>query len=92
MLLEMKTYRYRGHSMSDPAKYRAKEEVDEVKTKRDPIDHVKKLILDAGHATEDELKQIDRDIRAVVTDSATFAQESPEPDPSELMTDIYIEA
>jgi pyruvate dehydrogenase E1 component alpha subunit len=92
MLLEMKTYRYRGHSMSDPAKYRAKEEVDEVKTKRDPIDHVKKLILDAGHATEDELKQIDRDIRAVVTESATFAQESPEPDPSELMTDIYIEA
>jgi pyruvate dehydrogenase E1 component alpha subunit len=53
---------------------------------------VKKLILDAGHATEDELKQIDRDIRAVVTESATFAQESPEPDPSELMTDIYIEA
>jgi pyruvate dehydrogenase E1 component alpha subunit len=92
ILLEMKTYRYRGHSMSDPAKYRTKEEVDEQKTKRDPIEHVKKLLLDAGHASEDELKQIDRDIRATVTDSATFAQESPEPDPCELMTDIYIDA
>jgi pyruvate dehydrogenase E1 component alpha subunit len=91
-LLEMKTYRYRGHSMSDPAKYRTREEVDEQKTKRDPIDHVKKLLIDAGHATEDELKNIDRDIRTVVTGSAEFAQQSPEPDPSELMTDIYIEA
>ncbi|MGD9980598.1 MAG: pyruvate dehydrogenase (acetyl-transferring) E1 component subunit alpha [Hyphomonadaceae bacterium] len=91
-LLEMKTYRYRGHSMSDPAKYRTKEEVDEFKAKRDPIEHVKKLITDAGHASEDELKTIDRDIRAIVTESATFAQESPEPDPSELMTDIYNEA
>jgi pyruvate dehydrogenase E1 component alpha subunit len=89
-LLEMKTYRYRGHSMSDPAKYRTKEEVDEQKSKRDPIEHIKKLITDAGYATEDELKQIDRDIRTVVTDSATFAQESPEPDPSELMTDVYL--
>jgi pyruvate dehydrogenase E1 component alpha subunit len=89
-LLEMKTYRYRGHSMSDPAKYRTKEEVDEQKSKRDPIEHVKKLIVDAGHATEDELKQIDRDIRTVVTESAEFAQQSPEPDPSELMTDIYL--
>jgi pyruvate dehydrogenase E1 component alpha subunit len=91
-LLEMKTYRYRGHSMSDPAKYRTKEEVDEFKAKRDPIEHVKKLITDSGHATEDELKTIDRDIRAVVTESASFAQESPEPDPSELMTDIYSDA
>jgi pyruvate dehydrogenase E1 component alpha subunit len=91
-LLEMKTYRYRGHSMSDPAKYRTKEEVDEQKAKRDPIDHVKKLITDAGYATEDELKITDREIRAIVTDSATFAQESPEPDPSELMTDIYLDA
>ncbi|MFN3465684.1 MAG: pyruvate dehydrogenase (acetyl-transferring) E1 component subunit alpha [Terricaulis sp.] len=91
-LLEMKTYRYRGHSMSDPAKYRTKEEVDEQKAKRDPIEHVKKLIIDAGYASEDELKTIDRDIRAVVTESATFAQESPEPDPSELMTDIYLDA
>ncbi|HRE43833.1 MAG TPA: thiamine pyrophosphate-dependent enzyme, partial [Terricaulis sp.] len=91
-LLEMKTYRYRGHSMSDPAKYRTKEEVDAVKAKQDPIEHVKKLILDAGHASEEELKQIDREIRTVVTESAEFAQESPEPDPSELLTDVYIEA
>jgi len=91
-LLEMKTYRYRGHSMSDPAKYRTKEEVDEQKAKRDPIEHVKKLLIDAGHASEDELKQIDRDIRAVVTESAEFAQQSPEPDPGELLTDVYIEA
>ncbi|ANP44521.1 pyruvate dehydrogenase (acetyl-transferring) E1 component subunit alpha [Candidatus Viadribacter manganicus] len=91
-LLEMKTYRYRGHSMSDPAKYRTKEEVDEQKAKHDPIEHVKKLILDAGHASEDDLKGADREIRAIVTESAAFAQESPEPDPSELMTDIYIEA
>ena len=91
-LLEMKTYRYRGHSMSDPAKYRTKDEVDEMKAKRDPIEHVKKLLIDAGHADEDELKQIDRDIRAVVTESAEFAQSSPEPDPSELLTDVYIDA
>jgi len=91
-LLEMKTYRYRGHSMSDPAKYRTKEEVDEKKAKHDPIEHVKKLLIDAGHADEAALKEIDRDIRAVVTESAEFAQSSPEPDPSELMTDIYIEA
>jgi pyruvate dehydrogenase E1 component alpha subunit len=92
MLLEMKTYRYRGHSMSDPAKYRTKEEVDEFKAKRDPIDYVKKLLVDAGHASDDELKQIDREIRAVVTESAEFAQQSPEPDPSELLTDVYIDA
>ena len=91
-LLEMKTYRYRGHSMSDPAKYRTKDEVDEMKTKHDPIDHVKKLLIDAGHATEDELKEIDREIRAVVTESADFAQKSPEPDPSELLTDVYLDA
>jgi pyruvate dehydrogenase E1 component alpha subunit len=86
----MKTYRYRGHSMSDPAKYRTKEEVDEVKTQRDPIDHVKKLITDSGHASEDDLKAIDREIRDIVVKSAEFAQQSPEPDPSELMTDIYL--
>ncbi|MFZ2029576.1 MAG: pyruvate dehydrogenase (acetyl-transferring) E1 component subunit alpha [Vitreimonas sp.] len=90
ILLELKTYRYRGHSMSDPAKYRTKEEVDEVKTQRDPIDHVKKLITDAGHASEDDLKAIDREIRDTVVKSAEFAQASPEPDPSELMTDIYL--
>ena len=89
-LLEMKTYRYRGHSMSDPAKYRTKEEVDEQKTKHDPIERVKKQLIDAGHADEASLKDIDREIRAVVSESAEFAQSSPEPDPSELMTDIYL--
>ena len=90
VLLELKTYRYRGHSMSDPAKYRAKEEVEDVKAKRDPIEHVKKLLIDAGHASEDSLKDIDREIRAVVTASAEFAQASPEPDARELMTDVYL--
>lgn len=90
MLLEMKTYRYRGHSMSDPAKYRTKEEVEEFRTKRDPIEHVKKLLIDAGHASEESLKEIDREIRAVVTESAEFAQKSPEPDASDLMTDVYL--
>ena len=89
-LLEMKTYRYRGHSMSDPAKYRTKEEVEEQKTKHDPIERVKKQLIDAGHADEASLKDIDREIRAVVSESAEFAQSSPEPDPSELMTDIYL--
>ncbi len=90
VLLELKTYRYRGHSMSDPAKYRAKEEVEDVKAKRDPIEHVKKLLIDAGHASEESLKDIDREIRAVVTASAEFAQASPEPDAGELMTDVYL--
>jgi pyruvate dehydrogenase E1 component alpha subunit len=89
-LLEMKTYRYRGHSMSDPAKYRSKEEVDEMKARHDPIEHVKKLLIDAGQASEDALKDIDREIRARVSASAEFAQASPEPDASELMTDIYL--
>ena len=90
ILLEMKTYRYRGHSMSDPAKYRTKEEVDEVKSHRDPIDHVKKLLIDGGYETEDSLKDVDRELRAIVSEAAEFAQTSPEPDPSELMTDIYL--
>ncbi len=90
VLLELKTYRYRGHSMSDPAKYRAKEEVEDMKAKRDPIEHVKKLLIDAGHASEEALKEIDREIRAVVTASAEFAQASPEPDARELMTDVYL--
>jgi pyruvate dehydrogenase E1 component alpha subunit len=87
-LLEMKTYRYRGHSMSDPAKYRTKEEVEEVKTQHDPIDHVKRLLAEAG-VTEDALKDIDREVRAVVLEAAAFAQESPEPPAEELMQHIY---
>ncbi|MGV9006155.1 MAG: pyruvate dehydrogenase (acetyl-transferring) E1 component subunit alpha [Brevundimonas sp.] len=90
-ILEVKTYRYRGHSMSDPAKYRSKEEVDEVKKTRDPIDHIKTL-LTAAKATDDELKAIDAEIKAIVAEAVQFAQESPEPDPSELYTDVYVEA
>ncbi|HWA00810.1 MAG TPA: pyruvate dehydrogenase (acetyl-transferring) E1 component subunit alpha [Caulobacterales bacterium] len=92
ILLEMKTYRYRGHSMSDPAKYRSKEEVDDIKTHRDPIDHVKKLLSENHGLDEDALKNIDRDVRAVVAEAAQFAQETPEPDPSELLTDVYLSA
>jgi pyruvate dehydrogenase E1 component alpha subunit len=91
-LLEMKTYRYRGHSMSDPAKYRTKDEVEDVKENRDPIEHVKRLLLDGGHATEESLKEIDREIRAVVADAADFAQTSPEPPVSDLYTDVLLEA
>jgi len=90
-ILEVKTYRYRGHSMSDPAKYRTKEEVDEVKKTRDPIDHLK-MLLAAAKATEDELKAIDNEVKAIVAEAVQFAQESPEPDASELYTDVYVEA
>ncbi|MDV6329344.1 MULTISPECIES: pyruvate dehydrogenase (acetyl-transferring) E1 component subunit alpha [unclassified Asticcacaulis] len=90
-ILEMKTYRYRGHSMSDPAKYRSKEEVDEVKTTRDPIDHIKTMLQQAGVA-EDEIKTIDNEVKAIVLEAVDFAQTSPEPDPSELYTDVYTEA
>jgi pyruvate dehydrogenase E1 component alpha subunit len=90
-ILEVKTYRYRGHSMSDPAKYRTKEEVDEVKKTRDPIDHVKQL-LEAAGASEADLKPIEDEVKAIVAESVQFAQASPEPDPSELYTDVYQEA
>ncbi|MGE0830144.1 MAG: pyruvate dehydrogenase (acetyl-transferring) E1 component subunit alpha [Hyphomonadaceae bacterium] len=91
-LLEMKTYRYRGHSMSDPAKYRTREEVDEVRAHRDPIDHVKALLMEGGHADEETLKEIDREIRAIVAEAAQFAQDSPEPPASELYTDVLAES
>jgi pyruvate dehydrogenase E1 component alpha subunit len=89
IILEMKTYRYRGHSMSDPAKYRSKEEVQDVKENRDPIDHLKAELIDHG-VTEDQLRVIDKDIRALVTKSAEFAEQSPEPDVSELYTDVLV--
>jgi pyruvate dehydrogenase E1 component alpha subunit len=89
IILEMKTYRYRGHSMSDPAKYRSREEVTEVREKRDPIEHFGKKLVDGGVMTEDDLKAIDRDIRARVTAAAEFATESPEPGVNELYTDVY---
>ncbi len=88
-ILEMMTYRYRGHSMSDPAKYRAKEEVQKMREEHDPIEQVKARILKANFASEDDLKKIDADIRAVVTEAAEFAVASPEPDASALYTDIY---
>ncbi len=88
-ILEVKTYRYRGHSMSDPAKYRTREEVQEMREKRDPIEQVRQVLLTGKHATEDELKAIDKDIKDIVNESAEFAKESPEPDLKELWTDIY---
>ncbi len=88
-ILEVKTYRYRGHSMSDPAKYRTREEVQKVRQTHDAIDHVRDLILKGKHATEDELKAIDKDIKAVVNEAAEFAKQSPEPPLEELWTDIY---
>jgi pyruvate dehydrogenase E1 component alpha subunit len=91
-LLEMRTYRYRGHSMSDPAKYRTKEEVDEVKTHRDPIEHVAALLIKGGLADEAKLKAIDKEIRDIVVASAQFASDAPEPDEGELMTDIYLDS
>lgn len=90
-LLEMMTYRYRGHSMSDPAKYRKREEVDEVRKNRDPIEHVRQILLDAG-VDADNLRKIEDDIKATVNDAAEFAQTSPEPDPAELYTDVLLEA
>ncbi|MEM6626353.1 MAG: pyruvate dehydrogenase (acetyl-transferring) E1 component subunit alpha [Pseudomonadota bacterium] len=91
-ILEMKTYRYRGHSMSDPAKYRKREEVDDIRSHHDPIEGLKQKLLEAGHATEDDLKAVDKEIRAIVADAAEFAQTSPEPDPKELWTDVLVEA
>jgi pyruvate dehydrogenase E1 component alpha subunit len=88
-ILEMMTYRYRGHSMSDPAKYRTREEVEKIKTEKDAIEHVRDMLLDSGMASEEELKAVDRKIKEVVNASAEFAKESPEPDVSELFTDIY---
>lgn len=89
-ILEVMTYRYRGHSMSDPAKYRTKEEVAHMKEDRDPITHVKDMLQDEG-AAEEDLKAIDKEIKAIVNESAKFAQESPEPDESELWTDVLVE-
>ncbi|MBI1217489.1 MAG: pyruvate dehydrogenase (acetyl-transferring) E1 component subunit alpha [Rhodobacteraceae bacterium] len=88
-ILEMITYRYRGHSMSDPAKYRTREEVQKMRDEKDAIEHVRELILQGNHATDDDLKAIDKEIKARVNDAAEFAKDSPEPALSELWTDIY---
>jgi len=87
-VLEMKTYRYRGHSMSDPAKYRTRDEVDDIRTNSDPIKKCESYIVSGKHASEDELKEIDKEIKQVVKEAADFSLESPEPDPKELFTDI----
>ena len=88
-ILEMKTYRYRGHSMSDPAKYRTREEVQKMKAERDPIDHIRDMLVSGKHSTEEELKAIDKEVKKIVSEAADFASESPEPALSELYTDIY---
>jgi pyruvate dehydrogenase E1 component alpha subunit len=90
-ILEMQTYRYRGHSMSDPAKYRSKEEVQKMREDHDPIEQVRGRLLRAGH-TEEGLKKIDAAVRARVAEAAEFATQDAEPDPAELWTDILLEA
>jgi len=90
-ILEVKTYRYRGHSMSDPAKYRTREEVQKMREERDAIEQVRKRLLE-GDVTEDQLKAIDKEIKEIVNEAAEYAKESPEPDLSELWTDIYVDA
>ncbi len=92
VILEMLTYRYRGHSMSDPAKYRTKEEVDRMRTEHDPISHLRQRLLDEYRVADSELKAIEKAARDRVVEAAQFAQECPEPDPSELWTDVYAEA
>ena len=88
IILEMLTYRYRGHSMSDPAKYRTREEVEKVRTEHDPIEQVRARLLSNKWASEDDLKKIDAEVRATVNEAAEFATHDPEPDPAELWTDV----
>jgi len=88
--LEMRTYRYKGHSMSDPAKYRSKDEVEEYKAK-DPIEEVHKTLLDKKILTEEQIDAINQKVKDIVEDSVVFAEESPYPDPSELFTDVYVQ-
>jgi len=88
-ILEALTYRYRGHSMSDPAKYRSKEEVQKMRQERDPIERLRAMLLERKVVDEAALKEIDRDVKQVVSEAADFAQQSPEPDPAELYTDVY---
>ncbi len=88
-ILEMMTYRYRGHSMSDPAKYRTREEVEKVRSEKDCIEHVRDLLVQGGLASEDDLKSIDKEIKAIVNEAAEFSKDSPEPPLGELWTDIY---
>ncbi len=91
-ILEMQTYRYRGHSMSDPAKYRSRDEVNRMREEHDPIDQLKKRLIDANFADDARLSAIDKEVKDLVTAASEFAQDSPEPDPRELWTDVYAEA
>jgi pyruvate dehydrogenase E1 component alpha subunit len=91
MLLEIQTYRYRGHSMSDPAKYRTKDEVQKMRAEHDPIDHVRAKLTERGVADDARLKEIDKQVKTAIAEAAEFAQNSPEPKLDELMTDIYAE-
>jgi pyruvate dehydrogenase E1 component subunit alpha len=91
-ILEALTYRYRGHSMSDPAKYRTKEEVSKMRQEKDPIDHLRDFMLERKIVDEATLKQVDREVKEIVSAAAEYAQNSPEPDPSELYTDVLAEA
>ncbi len=91
-ILEMKTYRYRGHSMSDPAKYRTREEVDDVREHNDPLKRCEARIFENNYADEAALKEIDKELKAIVKEAADFSLESPEPAASELFTDILAEA
>jgi len=88
IILEMQTYRYRGHSMSDPAKYRSKEEVQKMREEHDPIEQVRQRLLSGKQASEDELKAIDAEVRATIAEAVDFASHDAEPDPAELWTDI----
>lgn len=91
VLMELNTYRYRGHSMSDPAKYRTREEVQDVREHNDPIERIKKELIESGMA-EADLKDIDKRIRARIVEAADFAENSPEPAPAELYTDVTVES
>ena len=91
IILELKTYRYRGHSMSDPAKYRSKEEVQSYRQGNDPIDHAAKELAKLG-VKEDELKAIDKEIKDIVVEAAKFAEDAPEPEAGELFTDVLVES
>ncbi len=91
-ILGILTYRYRGHSMSDPAKYRTREEVAQIRAEQDPIDRVRNMMIESGFASEDELKQVDAEVKKIVAEAADYSQQSPEPDMSELYTDVLVES
>ncbi|MEW5425012.1 pyruvate dehydrogenase (acetyl-transferring) E1 component subunit alpha [Amorphus sp. 3PC139-8] len=87
-ILEMLTYRYRGHSMSDPAKYRSRDEVNKMRTEHDPIEHLRNRLIQEHGVSEDDVKAIDKDVRDIINEAAEFSQSDPEPDPAELWTDV----